>query len=129
MPHRKGTLSKRVCFFWKSNCTYNFWTTSNLAQFFWYNTIFFNLTIAKPTAPVYQNTLTFYWYLFISRSNMHVNLVYWNSLHPKKANLSTFLGQTPHFLSDKQKTRSKNHLKSGSVEVFLSLREGVEQTQ
>ena len=33
---------------------------------------------------------------------MHVNLVCWNSLHPKIAILPTFLGQNPHFLSEKQ---------------------------
>ena len=62
---------------------------------------------------------------------MQVNLVYWNSLHPKIAILPTFSGQNPHFLSEKQKTRSNNlHLrKADSVAVFLSLREGVQYIQ
>ena len=62
---------------------------------------------------------------------MHVILVYWNSLHPKMAILPTFLGQNPHFLSGKQKTRSINihHRKSESVAVFFSLREGVQYIQ
>ena len=64
-------------------------------------------------------------------SNMHVNLVYWNSLHPKMAILPTFLGQNPHFLSEKQKTRYKNlhHQKAESVAVVLSLRVGVQHLQ
>ena len=62
---------------------------------------------------------------------MHVNLVYWISLHQKKASLSTFLGQTPHFISEKQETRSNNlhHRKAVSVAVILSLRVGVQHIQ
>ena len=51
---------------------------------------FFNHTIRKPTNTAFQNTLTFYQYLFNSRINMHVNLVNWNSLHPKKAIIPIF---------------------------------------
>ena len=69
---------------------------------------FFNQTIGKASAPAYQNTLTFDQYLCISKSNVLVNLVYVNSLHTKKAILFAFLGQTPHFLSEKQKTKSNN---------------------
>ena len=29
---------------------------------------------------------------------MHVNLVYWNSLHPKKNHFTHVSGQMPHFL-------------------------------
>ena len=54
---------------------------------------------------------------------MHVIL-----LHPKKAILPTFFGQTPHFISEKQKHGINNlyHWKSGSVAVMLSLRVGVQ---
>ena len=62
---------------------------------------------------------------------MHVNLVYWISLHLKKAILPTFLGQTPHFISEKQKhgTNNLHHRKAGSVAVILSLRVGVQHIQ
>ena len=92
---------------------------------------FFNLTIWKPTAPAFQNTLTFDQYLFNSRSNFHLNLVHWNSLHPKRAILPTFSGQTPHFLGENLKTRTNNlnHRKAGSVAVILSLRVGVQHKQ
>ena len=62
---------------------------------------------------------------------MHLNLVYWNSLHLKKAVLPTFKGQTPHFLSENHKTRTNNlhHRKAGSVAVILSLRVGVQHIQ
>ena len=92
---------------------------------------FFNPTIGKPTAPAYQNTLTFDQYLYNSMSNIHVNLVYWNSLHPKIAILPTFSGQNPHFLSEKQKTRSNNlhHRKAESFAVILSLLVGVQHIQ
>ena len=62
---------------------------------------------------------------------MHVNFVYWISLHPKKAILPTFLGQTPHFISEKQKTRTNNlhHRKDVSVAAILSLRVGVQHIQ
>ena len=66
--------------------------------FFWVQRSFSNPTIWKPTAPAFQNTLTFAQYLFNSRSNMRVNLVHWNSLHSKKAILPTFSWQTPLFL-------------------------------
>ena len=55
-----------------------------------------------------------------------MNLVHWNSLHPKKAILPTFLGRTPYFHSENQKPRTNNlhHCKAGTVAVILSLREG-----
>ena len=89
--------------------------------------MFFNLTIWNPMAQIFQNTLIFEWYLFNSRSKFHVNLVHLNSLHPKNAMLSTFLGQRSHFLSENHKTRTNNlhHRKAGSVAVILSLRVGV----
>ena len=92
---------------------------------------FFNLTIWNPTAQAFQNTFTFDRYLFNSRSSFHVNLVHWNSLHPKKAILPTLLGQTPHFLCENHKTRSNNlhHWKAVSVAVILSLRVGVQHIQ
>ena len=62
---------------------------------------------------------------------MNVNLVHWNSLHPKKAIIPTFSEQTPNFLGENQKTRTKNlyHRKAGSVAVILSLRVGVQHIQ
>ena len=92
---------------------------------------FFNLIIWKPRAQAFQNSLTFDRYLFNSMSDFHVNLVYWNSLHPKKAILPTFSGQTPHFLGENHNTRTKNlnHRKAGSVAVTLSLRVGVQHIQ
>ena len=67
--------------------------TKNLANFiaftflrkaplFWCNTVFFNQIICRTMTKSFQNTLTFDWYLFYSRSIMLVHLVYWNSLHP-----------------------------------------------
>ena len=47
--------------------------------------------------PAFQNTLTLAQYLFNSRSNMHVNLVHWNSLHSKKAILPTFFRKNSSF--------------------------------
>ena len=92
---------------------------------------FFNLTIWKPMAQAFQNTLTFDQYRFNSRSNFYVNLVHWNSLHPKNAIIPTFLGQTPHFLCENHKTRTciLHHRKAGSVAVILSLRVGVQHLQ
>ena len=92
---------------------------------------FFNLTIWKPTAQAFQNTLTFDRYLFNSMSNFHANLVHWNSLHPINAILPTFLGQTPHFLCENEKNRTDNlhHRKAWSVAVILSLRVGVQHIQ
>ena len=62
---------------------------------------------------------------------MHVNLVAWISLNPKKAILFTFKGHTPHFVSEKQKTRTSNihHHKAGVVLIILSLRVGVRHLQ
>ena len=64
--------------------------------------IFCNSTTWKPMSQAFQKTFTFSQYIFNSRSNMHVNLFHWNSLHPKKAMLPTFSGQTPHFLGGSQ---------------------------
>ena len=60
-----------------------------------------------------------------------MNLVHWNSLHQKHAILPTFLGQTPHFLCEHQKTKTNNlnHRKAVSVAVILSLRVGVQHLQ
>ena len=106
---------------------WHFWAKSHHTRLFWCK-VFLNLTIWKPTAHAFQNTLTFDRYLFNSRSNFHVNLVHWNSLHPKMAILPTFLGQTPHFLCENHKTRTNNlhHWKAGSVSVILSLKVGVQ---
>ena len=62
---------------------------------------------------------------------MHVNYVYWIRLHPKKALLLTFLGQTPHFISEKHKPRSNNlyHRKAWSVAVILNQKVGVKHIQ
>ena len=54
-----------------------------------------------------------------------MNLVHWNSLHPKNASLPTFLGQTPHYL----RTNNLDHWEAGSVVVILSLRVGVQHIQ
>ena len=78
----------------------------------------FSPTIWKPMAPVFQNTLTLDQYLFNSRSNTHVNLVHWNSLHPKKAIL--FTGQIPHFLCENHNTRTSNlHLRNAVFVLFF----------
>ena len=61
---------------------------------FWVQFYFSNPTSWKPTAPAFQNTLTFAVYLFNSRSNMRVNLFHWNSLHSKKAILFTYFFRT-----------------------------------
>ena len=52
---------------------------------------------------------------------MHVNLDYLISMHPTKAILLTFSGQTQHFLGKKQKNRPNNlhHQKAGFVGLFL----------
>ena len=89
---------------------------------------FSNPSIWKPTAQAFQNTITFAQYLFNSRSNMHVNLVHWNSLHSKNAILPTFSGLTPDFLGKNHKTRTYNlyHRNAWFVAVILSLRVGVQ---
>ena len=54
-------------------------------------------------------------------SNMNVNLVHWNSLHPKKAIIPTFSGQTPSSLGENHKTRTNNlHHRVG----VMSMRSG-----
>ena len=55
---------------------------------------------------------------------MNVNFVYWISLRPKKTILPTILGQTPHFISEKQEhaTNNLHHRKAWSVAVILSIR-------
>ena len=62
---------------------------------------------------------------------MHVNLMLWNSLHPKKAIIPTSSGHTLNFLGENHKTRTNNlhHWKAGSVAVVLSLRVGVQYIQ
>ena len=119
---------QKIRFSWKSNCTYIFDQSAKKTHFFWVQCYFSNPTIWKPTAPAFQNTLSFAQYLFNSRSNMRVNLVHWNSLHSKKAILPTFSGLTPHFLGENHKTRTNiiQHRKAGSVAVILSLRVGVQ---
>ena len=116
--------------FGKSNCTTTLNKVPPRTTFFMQHR-FFNPTILKHMAPAYQATFTFEQYLLNSRSNMHVNFVYWISLHPKKTILPTFLGQTPHFISEKQKPRTSNlhHRKAGSVAVIWSLRVGVQHIQ
>ena len=80
---------------------------------------FFNSPIGKHMAQVYQNIITFDQYLLNSRSNVHVNFVYWISLHPKKAILPIFSKNTT-FISEKQKPRTSNlhYHKAGSVAVI-----------
>ena len=62
---------------------------------------------------------------------MNVNLVHWNSLHPKKAIIHSFSGPTPNFLCENRSTRTNDlhHWKSGSAAVILSLRVGVQHIQ
>ena len=59
---------------------------------------------------------------------MHVNIVYWISLHPKNTILPTFLGQIPYFISEKQKhgTNNLHHRNAGSIAVILGLSVGVQ---
>ena len=53
---------------------------------------------------------------------MHVNIVNWNSLDPKKAYLSTFLGQLLHFLSEMQKKNITTYtIGKLGPSLFLSL--------
>ena len=78
----------------------HFWAKAHHARIFWCKTDFFYFTIWKPRALAFQSTLTLDRYLFNSRSNFHVNLIHCNSLHPKKAILPTFSGQTPHFVGN-----------------------------
>ena len=63
----------------------------------------FNSTICNPTTTAFQNTLTDDLNLSSSRSSLHANLVQWNSLHPKKAVLPTFSGQSQHILGKNYK--------------------------
>ena len=79
---------------------------------------FVNLTIWKAMAPAFQNTLTFDWYLFNSRSNLHMNLVNWNSLNPFYL---FFLGQTLHFLCEK-KQQKKTELTTYTIGKLGPLR-------
>ena len=60
-------------------------------------------------------------------------LTYFTGIHcnQKKAILPTFLGQPPHLLGIKLKTRTNNlhHRKAGFVAVILSLKVGVQHIQ
>ena len=77
----KQTLSKRKIGFPENLTGCTFLIQMPKKTFFWVQRYFSNPTIWKPTAPAFQNTLTFSQYIFNSRSNMHFNLVHWNSLH------------------------------------------------
>ena len=99
----KETISKKNMVFLKIQLHIQLLSKVLPSTIFCMHHSFFNPTTGKPTAPAYQNTLTFDQYLYNSMSNMHVNLVYWNSLHPKMAILPTFWGKNPNFLSEKQK--------------------------
>ena len=83
---------------------------------------FFYLTIWKPTAQTFQNTLSLDQYLFNSRSKFHINLVHWNSLHPKKAILLIFFWTNttfPLWNSQNQKKQprpSKSWVRCGQFE-------------
>ena len=126
----KQTLSKKKVFL-KIQLHIHFLSKCQKCSISWVQCYFFNPTIWKPTTPAFQNTLTFASYLFNSTSNMHENLVHWNSLHSKKAILPTFLGQTPQFLCENYKNRTYNlhHQKAWSVAVILSLRVGVQHKE
>ena len=64
--------------FLKSNCTYIIEQSAKKALICWCNIVlFFNPTIWKLTSPAYQNTLMLNQYPFSSRSNLHVNRLYW----------------------------------------------------
>ena len=123
----KKTL-KKIVFFSENITALTTFEQSPTNYHFLMQHCFFNPPIGKHTAPAYQNTVTFYQYLSNSRSNMHV---YQISLHPKKAVLPTFLGQTPHSISEKQKHRNTNlhNRKAGSVAVILSLGMGIKHLQ
>ena len=75
----------------------------------------------------YQTTLTFDQYPFNFRSTVHVNWDGWISLHPKKAILPTFLGQTPNCLGEKQKKKIEQPtpLESWVCYIFLEPKVGV----
>ena len=128
---RKDTLSKKKLVFLKIQLHLQRLNKVPSSTIFLLQHCYFNSPIGKHMAQVYQNTWPFDQYLLNSRSNMHVNFVYWISLHPKNGILPTFLGQTPHFISEKQKPRTSNlhHQKAGSVAVILSLRVGVQHIQ
>ena len=126
----KQTLSKNQVFL-KIQLHVHFWSKCQKNTIFWVQRSFSNPIIWKPTAPAFQNTLAFAQYLLNSRSNMHMSLVHWNSLYSKKAILTTFSGQTPHFLGENHKTRTYNlhHRKTWSVAVILRLMVGVQHIQ
>ena len=104
----KQTLSKKSGFP-DNPAAHTFFIKVPKNTFFLVQCYFSNPTIWKPTAPSFQNTLTFAQYLFNSRSNMRLNIVHWNSLHSKNAILPTFSRQTPHFLGENHKTRTHYH--------------------
>ena len=73
----------------KLKCYYTFEPSPTMHNYF--GAIHFsNSTTWKTTATAIQNTLTFDQYTFNSRRNMYVNLVHWNSMHPKKAIFLSF---------------------------------------
>ena len=92
----------------------HWWAKCHKAPLFCCNTVFFNPTIWKPTTTAYQNIVTFDQYSFKSRSNVHVNWVYWF-----RCNFTYFFNRTNNL----------DHWKDGSVAVFLSLRVGVKHIQ
>ena len=102
--HKENRLIPKNQIFLKTQLHIHLWSKCPKKTIFLVQCYFSNPSIWKPTAPAFQNTLTFAQYLFNSRSNMRVNLVHWNSLHSKKAILRTFSGQAPHFLGENHKT-------------------------
>ena len=111
----KNFLKSQVS--WKSNT--NIFEKVPKKHNFFAATLFLQFNHLKVNA--FQNTITFLRYLINSGSNMHVNLVHWDSLY------LLFSGQTPHFLCENYKTITYNpHYRiAGSVAVILSLRVGV----
>ena len=67
-------------------------------------------------------TLSFYLYLFNSQSNMHVNMDYPISLHPKKGHFTYFSGKTQHFLGNKINYTTG---KLGPLRLFYPKNEGL----
>ena len=91
-------------------------------QHFFVATLFFQLILRKAHNPIISEHLTFDQYLLNSWSNMHVNFVYWISLHPKKVNLPIFFWDKHHIKEQNPRTNNLNHQKAGSVAVERILR-------
>ena len=126
--HQKRDSFQKTCFFFF--CTYTFEQSPTMHKYFG-STRFFQFIHLKDDSRRDLEHLNFDQCLLNSRSNLHVNLVHSNSLHPQKAILPMFLGQTPRFLGEKLKNSTNNlhHQKALSVAVILSLMVVVQHLQ